>query len=730
MPALDDPHDVVGRAERGAPTSPQGRRSASRRRYRLDPACCSTCSGDLEGLRRLRGVEDVQRFDSAGIVIVTADDEVSDEAIRQAAAAGGVTLAAALPAGADAARRWWRRPDLLALAGAALLLGIGLAVEHLAHDVPASQALYVAAVVVGGAYPLRQALVTLRARRVTIGVLLVVATAGALALGHLDEAAELVVVFSLGEVLEGYAADRARGSIRALMALAPPEAVRRRDDGSGEVVPVEALAPGDVVLARPGERVPTDGRVRSGASWVDQSPVTGESMPIKVGPGAQVFGGTINGPGALEITVASPYADTVLARVIRQVEEAQAHRGRAQRFADRFGALYTPIMFALAFVVAVLGPSFGLGWRAAIYRGLVVLSVSCSCALVISVPVTVVTSIARAARDGILIKGGAYLEALARIDTVAFDKTGTLTEGRPALVRTVALDGLDADHLLALAAGVESSSEHPLGRAVLDAARQRGLDVPAARDARARPGVGIVATVEGRRLRVGRLDPAHPGAEAAQVALAELESAGVTAVAVADDAQVLGLLGIADAARPEAAGAIGALRDLGMRHLVMLTGDNRRVAAALSAQLGLDEYRAGLLPEDKTAAIEQLRATQRTVAMVGDGVNDAPALASADVAVAMGAAGTDVALETADVALMADDLARLPAALRLARRAQRNIRQNVVMSLASVALLVAAALAGLLNLTAGVVLNEGTAVLIIANGLRMLRRPAGEDQPQ
>lgn len=697
----------------------------ARRRYRLDAACCSACSGDLERVRRLSGVEDVQLFDSAGIVVVTADERVSDEMIRQAAADGGVTIWR--QGGDGGPPPWWRRRNLVALAAAALLLAVGLSVDHLAGLLRAGDVLYIATVAVGGAYPLRDAVQTLRERRMTIGVLLVVAAAGALVLGHLDEAAEVVVVFSLGEVLESFAADRARGSIRELMALTPPEAVRYRGDGSTEVVPVEALRPGDVVLARPGERVVTDGRVRSGVSWIDQSPVTGESMPLEAGPGAQVFGGSINGPGALEIVVGAPYADTVLARVIRQVEEAQARRGRSQRFADRFGAVYTPIMFVLGVAVAGLGPIFGLTLTEAIYRGLVVLSVSCSCALVISVPVTVVTAIARAARDGILIKGGAYLEALARVDTVAFDKTGTLTKGQPRLVRTVAFGGVDPDRVLRLAASIESASEHPLGRAVVEAAKERGTNIVPCRDARARPGHGIDAVVEGRRLHVGRPEGALAGEDTIRSAVTELEDAGLTVIAVDDGTRVLGLLGMADTPRPGAVAAIAELRGLGVRHLTMLTGDNTRVAAALASHVGLDGYEAALLPEGKADAVAALKASGYTVAMVGDGVNDAPALATADVAVAMGAAGTDVALETADVALMADDLSRLPAAIRLARRAQRNVRQNVVMSLASVAVLVAAALAGLLNLTEGVILNEGTAVLIIANGLRMLRRPAEED---
>lgn len=702
------------------------RHGVARRRYRLDAACCSTCSGDLDPVTQIPGVEEVQLFESAGVVVVTVAEDVPDEVIRRAAAQGGVSLWR--QGAGDGPTPWWRRWNLVALAAAAVLLAVGLGVDHLAGFRRAGDGLYIATVAVGGAYPLREAIATLRRRRVTIGVLLVVAAAGALALGHLDEAAEVVVVFSLGEVLESFAADRARGSIRALMALVPPEATRYRPDGGTDVVPVEVLQPGDVVLARPGERVATDGKVRSGASWVDQSPVTGESMPLEVGPGARVFGGSINGPGALEIEVGAPYADTVLAQVIRQVEEAQARRGAAQRFADRFGAVYTPIMFGVGLAVAVLGPALGLTLTDAFYRGLVVLSVSCSCALVISVPVTVVTAIARAARDGILIKGGAYLEALARVDTVAFDKTGTLTQGKPRLVRTISLDGVDADRLLELAASVESASEHPLGRAVVNAANERGLKIVAARNTRATVGRGIDALIEGRPIHVGRPEEIASVDETARVALVELEEAGLTTIVVEDRTRLLGFLGLADTARPGAREAIEELRSLGVRRVTMLTGDNLRVAAALAPQLGLDEYQASLLPEDKTEAVEELRASGATVAMVGDGVNDAPAFAAADVAVAMGAAGTDVALETADVALMADDLSRLPAAIRLARRARRNVRQNVVMSLVSVAVLVVAALAGLINLTDGIILNEGTAVLIIANGLRMLRRPVDSER--
>jgi Zn2+/Cd2+-exporting ATPase len=503
------------------------------------------------------------------------------------------------------------------------------------------------------------------------------------------------------------------------MALAPPTAHRQAPGGCLEEVPVQRLQPGEVVLVRPGERLPTDGTVVAGASAVDQSPVTGESLPVEATPGTAVFGGTVNGTGALTVRVTKPYQDTMLARIIRQVEQAQAHKGRAQRFADRFGATYTPLMVTLAVLVAVVPPLLLGDWRGWLYRGLVVLVVSCSCALVISVPVAVVAAISRAARDGILIKGGAHLEALGRIRVVAVDKTGTLTRGHPQLTDVVPLDGQAGEQVLALAAAVEATSEHPLAGAILDAAGERGLAWTPGDRLRATPGVGVEATVGGRRLFVGRPDGRILTGQAAQ-RLAALETAAKTTIVLAVDTRPLGLLAVADQLRPEATQAVAELSALGLR-VAMLSGDHERVAAAIACQTGIEDWRANLLPTDKTSVVQELRRVHGPVAMVGDGINDAPALAAADVGVAMGAAGTDVALETADLALLADDLAKLPHAVRLARRALANIRQNIALSLVTVAVLVAAALAGRLSLASGLLLNEGTALLIIANGLRLLR---------
>jgi Cd2+/Zn2+-exporting ATPase len=705
-----------------------GEQQAMRRdRFQVDRSCCVDCSADLgPALRRLPGVTAVEWSPSVGLVVVEHDGRVSNETVRREAGRAGIALQPA-DGGHENASRWWRQPRFLLLGSASALFIAGFVLDKLGFADAVAQGLYFATIAVGGIEPARSAWRALSARRLTISTLLVVAVAGAIALGVYEEAALLTIVFSLGAVLEGYVSDRARGSIRALMALAPPTAHRRREGGLLEEVPVELLETGDLVLVRPGERLPTDGVVVAGGSAIDQSAVTGESIPVEVGEGSAVFGGTVNGLGALELRVSKIYADTTLARIIRQVEEAQAAKGSGQRFADRFGAVYTPAMFALALIVAVVPPLAGASVREWIYRALVVLVVSCSCGLIMSVPAAVVAAISRAARSGILIKGGAYLEALAKVRAVAFDKTGTLTRGRPQLTDLASLDGVDQVELLRLAASVEAASEHPLAAAIVGAAEAEAIDLLPAADLRALPGVGVEARVDGRNVFVGRIDS---GDGVLRARLDAFEAAGKTAVVVADaERRPLGLIAVADELRPEAADVVASLRELGIEHVLMLTGDNERVAAAIARRVGIDDWRAGLLPEDKTAAIESLRREHGAIAMIGDGVNDAPALASAEIGIAMGAAGSDVALETADVALMADDLTRLPAAIQLARRALTNIHQNIAMSLATIALLVPAALLGHLSLTSGLLLNEGTALLIIANGLRLLRHPVAAQRP-
>lgn len=712
-------------------------------RFRVMEGSCLDCAFDIDkGLRQLPGVLTVEVMSIAGILLVTHDERVSDEDVRRKAMdfgvemepvethevklepiqdqirSGGKSTEQIRARATKRERRWWQKPEMKALLVSGILLLISFASEWLLKVEPLAVGLFLASMVVGGFYPARSAVLALRTGRLTISALLVVAALGAVVLGVYEEAALLVVIFSLGEVLEEYASDRARGSIRALMALTPPQAQRRCPDGCIETVPVEQLAPGEVVIVRPGERLPTDGLVISGSSAVDQSPVTGESLPIEVAPGSIVFGGTVNGTGALEIQITKEYTDTTLARVIRQVEEAQSHQGQAQRFADRFGAVYTPAMFILAILVAIVPLFFGGDFRDWFYRALVLLTVSCSCGLVISVPVAVVASISRAARDGILIKGGAHLETLGRIRAIAFDKTGTLTRGLPTVTNVIPLDGYPPDDVLRLAASVEAASEHPLSGAILRAAQERGIQWAQGRDLKATPGIGVEATVDGQRLFVGKPNGLSSDSVAQQ--LTKLEGEGKTAVVLSRGNRPIAILAVADEVRNGVTEIIASLHKLGIQRTFMLTGDNERTASTIARQVGIDDWRAGLLPEDKTAAVKKLQAEYGLIAMVGDGVNDAPALATADLGIAMGAAGTDVALETADVALMADDLTKLPLAVRLSRRALSNIRQNIALSLATVAVLVLAALFGWLSLTTGLLLNEGIALLIILNGLRLL----------
>ncbi|MGH3757656.1 heavy metal translocating P-type ATPase [Actinophytocola sp.] len=694
------------------------------RRYRVVSGCVE-CASDLTPLRRVPGVRDVNMLSATGTLSVEAASSVDDRVLLRTASASGITLEPAQPIETATGRptkrsRWWLRPEMVCLEIASLLL----IVTELAEYVWLNEAIVVGfgtpTVAIGMIYPVRNAWTMLRNKRFSINMLLIVAVLGAISLGNVAEAACVVVIFSLGVVLESYVADRARKSIQKLMDLSPPKAERFTADGSTESVPVEDLQVGEIVLVRPGARLPTDGTVTAGGSWIDASAITGESMPVEVGAGDTVFGGTLNGHAALRIEVGKPFQDTVLARVIHEVEEAQQNRGRAQRFADRFATVYTPVMIGVAVLLAVLGPFlFDITFTEALYRALVVLIVSCSCSLVLSVPVSVVSAVARAARDGVLIKGGAYLEQLATLRNVAFDKTGTLTLGRPILVESHPLNGYTETELLRLSSAVEAGATHPIAEAIVNAARQRGITVQPAPDVRILAGVGAEATVDGRTVSIGRVGDLDDD-QVAREALATIEDAGATPVGVSVDNLLIGLLGVADEMRPDAQVAIEGLHTLGVTHTTMLTGDRERVARSIAGRLGIESVRAQLMPEDKSAAITAIK-RKGTTAMVGDGVNDAPALATADVAIVMGAAGTDVALETADVALMADDLTKLPYSVALARRSRRVIAQNVALSLAAIAALVVLAVTGGFTLTQGVLLNEAWALVIIGNGLRLLR---------
>jgi len=616
------------------------------------------------------------------------------------------------------------RLRLTAGAGAAIALAVVLRAWPAAGawTGPASVALLLAATVAGGIFPFRRALVAARTRAVDINVLMVVAVAGALALGEWLEAASVVFLFALAQWLEARTLERARQAIRTLLDLSPQEAIVRRD-GADERVPVEMIGVGDVVVVRPGDKVPLDGRVVDGHGDVNEAPITGESLPVDKGPGDEVYAGTINGRGALEIAVTRVGRDTRLARIIHLVEAAQGQRAPVQAFVDRFARVYTPVVIGLAALVAVVPPlAAGADLTVWFYRALVLLVIACPCALVISTPVSIVSALSAAARNGVLIKGGSFLERLAEVRAVAFDKTGTLTRGEPRVTRVVPIDGTEEAELLRYAAAAEARSEHMVARAIVARAGELGIALPAATAFEATTGMGADAEVEGRHVVIGNDGIlAARGIPAAGGDVADaLRREGNSVVWVALDGRVAGVVAVADPLRDTARETIEMLRAYGVRRVAMLTGDHALTARAVAGTLRLDEEHHGLLPEQKYAHVVALRG-RGAVLMVGDGVNDAPALAAADVGVAMGAAGSDAALETADVALMSDELLKLPYALRLARATVRNIKTNVVVSLVLKAVFLVMATTGTATLWMAVLADTGASVVVVANALRLLR---------
>lgn len=597
-----------------------------------------------------------------------------------------------------------RTLQLAVLAGALLLAGW---LAGRAGAVGTATGLEVAALLVGGSTFAPDALRALIRRQIGIGTLMTLAAVGAVLLGQFGEAAALAFLFSISEGLEGWSIARTQYGLRALLSLVPDRATVLRDGGHVDVEPAQ-LELGELLLVKPGERLATDGTVRAGQTALDVSAITGESVPVEVGPGALVYAGAVNGGGVLEVEVTATVADNTLARVVRAVEQAQARKGSAQRLADRVARPLVPGVLILASLIAVIGALLGDPgvW---IERALVVLVAASPCALAIAVPVTTVSAIGAASRVGVLVKGGAAMEALGAIDVVALDKTGTLTRNAPAVVAVLPAGGPARDDVLRIAAALERRSEHPLAGAVLAA----WPDPPPARDVQAVPGSGLTGTVGGRRVRLGRPGFVDPGRYADQVAA--LQATGATVVVVEADGRPLGAVAVRDELRPEAAHTVALLSR--RSRVVMLTGDNPATARALAAEAGIAAVLAELRPEDKAGEIESLLAQGR-VAMVGDGVNDAPALATASVGIAMGAMGTDVAIETADVALMGHDLRHLPQALEHGRRTRRIMLQNLILSGAIIAGLVPLAAAGALGLAAVVLIHEAAEVVVIANGVR------------
>ena len=708
-------------------------------KLRIEGMDCSNCAIKIENaLKRLPGISDINvDYGTETVALRLDEDRGSGKAVEDSIRRLGYTSHAV---GADASqaaatsghedRAWWQSPkgQLIVISGA--LLAGAFVIASIAPGL--SFWAYFGAAAVGLVPIGRRAVVgILSGAPFSIETLMSVAAAGAIAIGAVEEAAVVIFLFAVGELLENVAAGRARAGIKALIGLVPRVA-RIEQAGQTREVPVEQLRVGDLVVVRPGDRMPSDGEIIEGTSELDEAPVTGESVPALKSEGSLVYAGSINGNGVLRVRITKTAADNTIARIIHLVEEAQSSKAPTARFIDRFAAYYTPAAMLAAAVIIVAPPLlFGADWWTWVYRGLATLLIACPCALVISTPAAIASGLAAGARRGLLIKGGAALETLGRVTTVAFDKTGTLTAGKPQITDVIATEGMEAD-VLAMAAGVERGSSHPLGLAIIAAAEARGLAIPPSfGPAAAVPGKAVMAQLKDGLVSVGSPRYAaelHLLSDALRARVQQLEAEGKTVVVVATNDRALGLIALRDEPRTDAAAGIARLKSLGMR-VIMLTGDNRRTGEAIAGALGL-EVKAELLPDAKLQMIAELKA-HGPVAMVGDGINDAPALAAASVGIAMGA-GTDVALETADAALLRNRVGGVTELIELSRSVMSNIWQNITIALGLKAVFLITTLLGISSLWMAILADTGATVLVTANALRLLRVAAhpGEHRRQ
>ncbi|MBI2757780.1 MAG: cation-translocating P-type ATPase [Chloroflexi bacterium] len=689
------------------------------------------CEHDADAIQRglagFTGLTDLKVYPKSAKVAITYDpNKANPETLKEKLEALGFPPQKSMEMAEQP--KPWRNPKVLTsvASGALLLIGwlIGLA------GVPeiVSTVIYIAAILIGGYYFGREAIEELIfEREIGIELLMSVAAVTATVMGLAGEGATLVFLYSISEAAEGYTEEKTRAAIKALMNLAPKVALVRRE-GVEREIPVEELEVGDVFIVKPGQSLATDGVILVGASSVNQAPVTGESVPVEKEPNDTVFAGSINGEGALEVRATKTFADNTISRIIHMVEEAQEKKGKSQRFIERFGARYSPIVLAVGILIAVVPPLlFSADWITWITRATVFIVAAAPCALVISIPITLVASLGTGARQGVLIKGGVYVEELAKVKVVAMDKTGTLTRGEPEVTDVIVSRGAaqTREQIVAIAAGIERRSEHPLARAIVRHAEAERVAPVEVNDFRALTGAGASARLNGSTIYIGNPDLFQSrlgvALDSARDDINHLQSQGKTVAVIGDEKAPWGLIAIRDNIRSNAAKAIDALHAAGVEKVVMLTGDNERTAQAIARELGIDEIYADLKPEDKVAKVRELSERYGHVAMVGDGVNDAPALAEATVGIAMGAAGTDVALETADVALMADDLEKLAYALKLAKRNQSVVNQNLALSALVIGALVIGAVAGVFTLPIAVLGHEISEFVVIGSGLRMLR---------
>ena len=695
--------------------------------YRLQNLSCASCAAKFEkNVKAIPEVQDAQvNFGASKITVIGA---ISVDQIKEAGAFDGIKVTQSAAKALENTTPFYRKKENV-LAGISLLfviLGYLFAGMN-GESSPLPISMFIIAILVGGVGIFKIGFRNLVRFEFDMKTLMTIAIIGAAIIGEWEEAAVVVFLFAVSEALEAYSMDKARQSIRQLMDIAPPTAIIKRAHGEHyhEVeLPTEDIEIGDILIVKPGQKIAMDGIVISGLSAVNQAAITGESIPVNKTVNDEVFAGTLNEEGALEVRVTKRVEDTTIAKIIHLVEEAQAEKAPSQQFVDRFAKYYTPAIMVIAFLVAVIPPLIVGDWQHWIYQGLAVLVVGCPCALVVSTPVAIVTAIGNAARQGVLIKGGVHLEQLGHIEAVAFDKTGTLTKGQPAVTDIVTTENWSEDYVLQLVAAVEKQSQHPLAKAILNRLHDKKLSELIPTNFQSVTGKGAYATVDNQIIYVGSMKWATSLTSVDQnieSQVKNLQEQGKTVVAAVSNNQLIGLVAIADQLRHESKDVLNKLNALKVKHMVMLTGDAEPTAQAIATSLKMTDVRAGLLPEEKLKAIKDLRKQFGAVAMVGDGVNDAPALATANVGIAMGGAGTDAALETADIALMGDDLTKLPYTIGLSRKTLRIIKENIIFALVLKLIALLLVIPGWLTLWIAIFADMGATLLVVFNSLRLIR---------
>lgn len=696
----------------------------SKQVYRLQGLSCTDCAKKFtDNVQSLPTVDQVDLNFGAAKLTVTGDASI--EELERAGAFDGIKVYPERTKTFQKTPLWKKRENILALI-ALLFIAAGYAAAYYtgSKNSTAAVTLYVLAIVIGGFDLFRSGLKNLVRFKFDIETLMTIAIMGAAIIGEWTEGAVVVFLFAVSEALESYSVDKARQSIRSLMDIAPSKTLIKRGQDLVEL-DVEDVAIGDIMVIKPGQKIAMDGIVLTGETSINEAAITGESIPVHKASGDDVYAGTLNEEGYLEVEVTKLAKDTTIAKIIHLVEEAQSEKAPSQKFVDRFAKYYTPAIILIALLTAVVPPLlFGGSWHDWIYSGLAVLVVGCPCALVISTPVAIVTAIGNAAKKGVLIKGGVYLEETGHLKAIAFDKTGTLTEGRPEVTDVVAFNGQTETGVLSIAAAIEHYSQHPLASAIIRKAEYDKASAAVAENFQSITGKGAKAEVSGTAFYIGNaalFDDYFAVPEDVKTAMGTLQAEGKTVMILGTDQKITGLIAVADQVRESSLQVIRRLHELGIEKTVMLTGDNRITGEAIGKQLGITEVRADLLPEDKLSLIKELKETYKNIAMVGDGVNDAPALASATVGIAMGGAGSDTALETADLALMADDLEKLPFAISLSRKTLNIIKQNVSFALGLKIIALLLVIPGWLTLWLAIFADLGATLIVVLNSMRLMR---------